>query len=135
MTETQTTTDVVPARADRSRLALAVFMTVAGIMHFVVPSFYERIVPAWAGDAKRAVVWSGWAEILSGVLVGVPRTKRVGAWAALVVLVAVYPANLNMAFEAGRPHDAFSWGAWLRLPLQFPMWRWAYRHTKPSSSP
>jgi uncharacterized membrane protein len=126
-------TQAVTTGAERSRLALAGFMTVAGIMHFVVPRFYERIVPAWAGDAKRAVVWSGWAEILSGVLVGVPRTKRVGAWFALVVLVAVYPANLDMAYRAGRPHDAYSWGAWLRLPLQFPMWRWAYRHTRRST--
>jgi uncharacterized membrane protein len=62
----------------------------------------------------------------------VPRSKRLGAWCALVVLVAVYPANVHMALEAGRPRDPYSVAAWLRLPLQFPMWRWAFRHTRPT---
>jgi uncharacterized membrane protein len=119
--------------SERSRLGLAAFMVVAGIMHFVVPRFYERIVPPWAGSPQRVVFWSGWAEILSGVLVGVPRSKRLGAWCSLVVLVAVYPANVHMALEAGRPRDAISAAAWLRLPLQLPMWRWAFRHTRPAA--
>jgi len=105
-------------------------MAFAGIMHFVVPGFYERIVPGWAGDPRRVVWWSGWAELACGALVAVPRTKRLGAWVTLVVLVAVYPANIKMALDAGTPHDAASWGAWLRLPLQLPMWLWAYRNTR-----
>jgi len=105
-------------------------MIVAGIAHFVVPGFYERIVPGWAGDPKRVVWWSGWAEIACGTLVAVPKTRRLGAWAALTVLIAVYPANIKMALDAGRPHDAESWGAWIRLPFQLPMWWWAYRVAK-----
>ena len=63
-------------------------------------------------------------------LVALPRTKRLGAWASLVLLLLVYPANVQMAVDAGKPHDAYSWGVWLRLPLQFPMFAWAYRNTK-----
>src|SRR5262249_10308468 len=106
---------------DRSRLGLAAFMTVAGIMHFVAPKFYESIVPRWAGDPKRVVQVSGVAEILCGALVALPPTKRLGAWASLVCLILVYPANIQMAVDAGRPRDLFSWGVWLPLPLQFPM--------------
>jgi uncharacterized membrane protein len=120
--------------SDRSRLGLAAFMTVAGITHFAAPKFYQAIVPAWAGDPKRVVAWSGVAELLCGALVAIPRTKRLGAWFTLVVLVAVYPANINMALQAGAPHDGASWAAWLRLPLQVPMWRWAFRHTRTSWS-
>jgi len=113
-----------------SRYGLAAFMVVAGVMHFVVPKFYEAIVPSWAGDPKRVVQWSGVAEILCGALVAVPKTKRVGAWVTLVVLILVYPANIQMAIDAGKPHDAESWAAWIRLPFQFPMFAWALRHTK-----
>jgi uncharacterized membrane protein len=105
-------------------------MVVAGIAHFVVPQYYERIVPRWAGDPARVVYWSGWAEILCGVLIAVPRSRRFGAWLTLVLLVAVYPANIKMAIDAGPPDDPFAVAAWLRLPIQVPLWRWAYRHTR-----
>ncbi len=120
---------------DRSARGLAGLLIVAGIMHFLVPSPYERIVPAWAGDPKRAVRWSGWAELACGSLVAVPGSRRLGAWASLVLLVAVYPANIKMALDAGRPHDAMSWGAWLRLPLQVPLWCLAVRVAKRASRP
>src|SRR5262245_14511608 len=117
------------APSNRSRLGLAAFMTIAGVMHFVVPKFYEAIVPRWAGHPKRVVQVSGVAEILCGALVALPPTRRLGAWASLIVLILVYPANIQMAIDAGKPHDAYSWGVWLRLPLQFPMFAWALRHT------
>lgn len=120
----------VVASDDPSRLRLAAFMVVAGIAHFVVPQYYERIVPRWAGDPARVVYWSGWAEILCGVLIAVPRSRRFGAWLTLVLLVAVYPANIKMAIDAGPPDDPFAVAAWLRLPIQVPLWRWAYRHTR-----
>ena len=116
--------------SDRSRLGLALFMAGAGVTHFVAPGFYARVVPRWIGHEKAVVAWSGVAELLCGALVAVPRTRRLGAWLSLVLLVVVYPANIDMAVRAGRPHDAESWAAWIRLPLQLPMWRWAYRNTR-----
>lgn len=113
----------------RSRIGLVALLVGAGILHLVVPRFYESIVPRWAGDPRRVVVVSGLAEIAIGTMVAVPPTRRLGAWLALITFVAVYPANIQMALDAGRPHDAISWGAWLRLPLQFPLFSWAYRHT------
>lgn len=105
-------------------------MAGAGVMHFVAPGFYTKIVPRWIGHERAVVAWSGVAELLCGLLVAVPRTRRVGAWATVVVLVVVYPANLQMAVDAGRPADAMGWAAWLRLPLQVPAIVWAQRHTR-----
>lgn len=105
-------------------------MVGAGVMHFVAPRFYERIIPHVLGHEKELVFWSGVAEIVCGVLVAVPRTRRLGAWITLVLLIAVYPANIQMAIDAGAPHDAESWGAWIRLPFQLPLWRWAYKVAK-----
>lgn len=113
-----------------SRLRFAAFMTIAGIMHFVVPRFYERLIPRWLGSPRAWVVGSGVAELVCGALVALPPTRRVGAWASLVLLVVVYPGNIKMALDAGPPRDPESLVAWLRLPLQVPMWRWAYRHTR-----
>jgi uncharacterized membrane protein len=104
-------------------------MATAGVSHFIVPQFYERIVPKWFGHERSAVRWSGVGEICCAVLLIPRRTKRVGAWATVGTLLAVYPANIQMAVDAGRPRDAEGWAAWLRLPLQFPMIRWAFRHT------
>ena len=113
---------------DRSRLALAAFIGFAGVAHFLIPQFYERIIPRWIGHERALVRWSGVAEILCAGLIALPRTKRIGCWITLVLLVVVYPANIQMALDAGKPHDPESWGAWLRLPLQVPMWIWAYRN-------
>lgn len=117
-------------RLQRSRVRMAAFLLGAGATHFVFPRFYEAIVPRWAGSPRFHVVWSGLAELLAGTLLAVPRTRRVGAWLALVLLVAVYPANVQMAIDAGRPKDLEGLAAWLRLPLQIPMWRAAWRLTR-----
>jgi uncharacterized membrane protein len=113
-----------------SRLRLAAFMSVAGVMHFVAPRFYERLIPRWLGSPRAWVVGSGVAELVCGALVALPPTRRVGAWASLILLVVVYPGNIKMALDAGAPRDPESIVAWARLPLQLPMWRWAYRHTR-----
>ena len=125
--DTAVDADGGPVPGQRSSRALAGFLVFAGVTHFVVPGFYRQIVPRWIGHEKGVVAWSGVAEILVGTLVALPRTRRLGAWLALVTFAVVYPANVQMAIDAGRPRDAMSWGAWLRLPLQFPMFAWAYR--------
>ena len=119
-----------PEAADRSARRLARFLIGAGVSHFLVPRFYEQIVPRWVGHEEAVVRWSGVVEIAAGALVAVPRTRRLGGWAALLTFIGVYPANIQMVVDAGRPHDAASAGAWVRLPLQLPMFAWAYRHTR-----
>jgi uncharacterized membrane protein len=102
----------------------------AGVTHFVAPRFYERIVPAWAGNPRFHVVWSGVAEILAGSLLALPPTRRLGAWLTVMILVAVYPANIQMVIDAGRPRNAEAVVAWVRLPLQLPMLWAALRQTR-----
>jgi uncharacterized membrane protein len=116
-----------PARA----LSLAAFLLVAGLTHFVVPRSYARIVPRLLTDPAFWVRWSGVAEIGCAVLVALPRTRRLGAWAAVGVFAAVFPANVRMALDGGIPGAAFPLGsaavAWARLPLQVPLVLWAFR--------
>jgi uncharacterized membrane protein len=110
-------------KARRSALALAAFMAVAGVAHFVVPPSYERIVPRLLGDPAFWVRWSGVAELACAGLLVDRRTRRIGGMATVAVLVAVFPANVQMALD-GRVHPVVAWG---RLPLQVPLILWAWR--------
>jgi uncharacterized membrane protein len=116
------------------RWGLALVMLSAGVMHFVVPESYEKVVPRWAGDARRVVLASGVAELVCGALLINRRTARAGGWLTAALLVAVFPANVQMLLDTGTEHqaydmpaDRFRLVALARLPLQVPLIAWAAR--------
>ena len=118
---------------DRSRLIFASGLIGMGVLHFVVPRPFEKIVPTWIPWRRGAVLWSGVAEVASGALLAVPATKRYGGWLAAATIVGVYPANLQMAVDATRNADAGTLATaatWVRLPLQLPMVLRALRFTR-----
>lgn len=94
----------------------------AGATHAIVPSFFDAIVPPWIPGTPRFWTYaSGVAEVAVGTAVAVPRTRYLGAWAAAALFVAVFPANVQMAWDWRRkpwPYRAVAFG---RLPLQVPM--------------
>lgn len=115
----------------RSRWMLAAFFIGSGVNHFVSPRFYRAIVPPrLQHDAKRVVEVSGVAEVVGGVGVLLPWTRRpAGLW-LIAVLAAVFPANLYMARAPERFHRIPRWALYGRLPLQPLMMRWAWRATR-----
>lgn len=124
----------------RARLGLALFMLSAGVMHFLIPGTYEKIVPRWLGDTRRVVLASGAAELVCGALLLNRRTARAGGWFAAALLVAVFPANVQMLLDAGTEHQAsdmpverFRVVALARLPLQIPLIIWAARVARRAS--
>ena len=121
-------------RLCRSGPGLAAFLFGAGLAHFLWPRPYRAIVPAAVGDAALWVRWTGVAEIVCASLLVPRRTRRVGALAAGVVFVVVFPANVKMALDGGIPDEGRLLGspivAWLRLPLQVPLLLWARRVAK-----
>jgi uncharacterized membrane protein len=62
---------------------------------------------------------SGVAELVVGHMLLIPRWRRAGGWAAIVLFVAVYPANLYMAWDWRDRAVSEQVVAWARLPLQF----------------
>jgi uncharacterized membrane protein len=123
-----------------SLLGLAGLIGGSGVLHLAVPRFYRRIVPAPL-DRRRAevVAVSGVAEIACAILLLHPRTRRTAALATAGLLVAVFPANVQMALDGGYPDAPFPAnsrvGAWLRLPLQLPLVLWALSFREARSSP
>jgi len=110
------------------RIALvlaAIFYVFAGSLHFTRPEFYLRIMPPYIPWHVAMVRISGFFEILGGLGLLIPKTRRAAAWGLVALLIAVFPANLYMAtnpVETGAASLApvLRWG---RLPLQlFLMW-------------
>jgi uncharacterized membrane protein len=102
------------------------FFVFAGVMHFVIPRTYESIVPRYLPRGREIVYVSGVAEILGGVGVMHPRTRRVASWWSVATLIAVFPANVDMALNSDRyevPGGAVA--LWLRLPVQIVFVLWA----------
>jgi uncharacterized membrane protein len=113
---------------------LAAFFVVAGIMHFVVPEAHVRIVPPALPVPRLLVVLSGIAEILGGAGLLLSSTRRAAAWGLVVLLVAVFPANIYTAVSHVPFPGIFgkSWVQWLRLPLQIPLILWTLRFARRS---
>jgi uncharacterized membrane protein len=105
----------------------------AGILHFVSPDTYRPIMPPYLPWHDGLIYLSGVFEILLGGMVLFPKTRKWGAWGLVLLLIAVFPANLYMAQTAadavGRP-DYWPLVAWLRLPFQLVLILWAWWHRK-----
>lgn len=93
-----------------------------GVMHFVAPKPFDAIVPAeLPGSPRFYTLASGVAEATTGALLLAPRTRRIGALAAVALYVAVFPANVNMVRVWKDRPLPMRIGAIARLPLQIPM--------------
>ena len=114
------------SRRNNSAVILGLFILGAGVTHFVNPTFFDAIVPPWMPFGERFwTIVSGIAEVLIGIGVLRRSTRKRAALAAFVLFVAVYPANLYMAWDwRDRPFgdQLISLG---RLPFQFLFFAWA----------
>jgi uncharacterized membrane protein len=114
------------------RWILAAFMVAAGANHFVSPDAYAAMVPRELPSPMALVYLSGVAEIAGGLGLLHPRTRVAAAWGLVLLLLAVFPANVNMAVNqlplGGKPVP--SWALWARLPLQAVLIAWAWWMTR-----
>jgi uncharacterized membrane protein len=124
----------MPTRRRAAPLALAGVFTASGIIHFVQPHFFETIVPRVIPERhhRPLVYLSGMAELACAV--GLFSRKPWAWWASAAVLAGVFPANVQMALDAGtgRHPGAMDTApvAWGRLPLQAVM-LWAAAQARP----
>ena len=78
---------------------LAAFFVLAGLNHFIKPDFYLKIMPPYLPWHLLLVYLSGVVEIVLGLLLLLPKFTRAAAWGLIALLVAVFPANIHMAFN------------------------------------
>lgn len=112
-----------------SRAALAALMMTMGTLHFVKPQFFIDIVPDYLPAPELLVQVSGVFELLGGLGLLVPMTRRFSAFGLIALFVAVFPANVYMATHHITPTGTPVLPVfllWARLPLQAVLIWWAY---------
>jgi len=111
---------------------LALAMIAIGVLHFVQPKPFVRIVPKFLPAPLALVYVSGFFEIAGGVGLLVPATRVAAAWGLIALYIAVFPANIymlthNISLNPKKPIPR--WALWARLPFQFLFIAWAYWFT------
>jgi len=107
---------------------LVTLFAASGILHFARPGPFEQIVPRGLPHRRALVQVSGAAELACVAGLVHPSTRRYAGLASAAVLVAVFPANLQMTADIVRRRStAATLVALARLPLQLPMIRVGWR--------
>jgi len=111
-----------------ARWLLVVAMIGVGIAHFTDHAKFVATMPAYLPMHGELVWISGFFEILGGIGLAIPRTRRWAGWGLIALYICVFPANVNMAIN-GIPMgdlDTPNWMLWARLPFQLMFIGWAY---------
>ena len=101
------------------RGALAIMFAFTGGSHFTgMQHDFAAMIPAPLPNDLWVIYLSGVLEIAGGVGLLIPRTRRLAGICLVLLLVALFPANVNAALNhlplGGRPPTTL----WLRTPLQ-----------------
>jgi uncharacterized membrane protein len=115
---------------DVSLYVMALFYIAAGINHFKSRKYYIQIIPPWLPFPKALNYTSGAAEIILGTMLFPLATRNFAAWGIIVLLILVFPANVQMMLNYKRRHNPKLWLTILRLPLQLGLIWWAWLYTK-----
>ena len=110
------------------RAIFAALFVAAGILHFVNTPAYVKIMPPFLPSPILLVQISGIAEVVGGIGLLLPQTRQAAAWGIIALLLAVWPANINMAIRHAPSTPA--WALWARVPLQLPLLWWAWLYTR-----
>jgi uncharacterized membrane protein len=124
---------------DALRAFLALLLASSGVLHFLRPRWFLRIMPPALPRPLLLVHASGACELLGavGLLYPDPGLRALAGWGVVALLVAIFPANVYQAL-AGIPfgrrpaHPAVLWG---RLPLQAVLIWIAWWTTRPGPAP
>ena len=116
-----------------SIVVMGLFYFSVGVNHFTDPYLFLKIVPPYLPYKIELVYISGFLEIVLGVMLLIPKTRVYAGWGLIMLLIAVYPANIYLAFNE-TPQKAIGISAfaasWIRLPIQFIFLGLAYWHSK-----
>ena len=98
----------------------SIFYVIVGIKHFIEPEYFLSIVPPYLPYHLELVYISGLFEILFGLLILFPKYRYYGAIGLILLLIAVFPANIYLAQskEAQEAIGATQEIATWRLPIQ-----------------
>lgn len=117
-----------------STLILASIFIVGGLVHLFRPDIYRPVMPRWLPAHGALILISGVAELLGGAGLLVGRSRWYSCVGLILLLIAVFPANVEM-LRVYRARGVSSWVEallWLRLPLQAVLIWWVWSVAKRS---
>ena len=111
---------------DNARIATGLTFVLTGTTHFLMPGKFMEMMPPFIPAPLLMVYLSGFFEILGGIGLIVPATKRTAAYGLAALLITVFPANVYVAVSNVQLGGFmnYSFYQWLRLPLQIVLIGW-----------
>lgn len=114
-----------------SLVLLCTFYIGAGINHFWHPKGYLDLIPPYFSNHYLLNIISGVFEIIGGILMMIPFTRKISAWLIIALLIAFIPAHIYWIQQKGCVSNYLcvaEWIAWIRLfPFQFILMWWAWK--------
>ena len=114
----------------KTAIIAGIIFIIAGINHFIIPNFYMEIMPPYLPYPLMLIYLSGVAEVICGILLIISKTRKIGAWLTIALLIAIFPANIQMSIDELNNAGVLFYASIVRLPLQFLLIYWVYRFTK-----
>ena len=108
----------------------SIFYVLVGLQHFINPQWFVQIVPPYLPYPLQLVYISGFFEIALGLLLLIPSLRFFASWGIILLLIAVFPANIYVAQTMGEVINTTPLLAWGRLPFQLVFIALAYWHSR-----
>ena len=109
-----------------SAWTIGVLFALAGVNHFIHLQFYRSMMPSYLPWPVALIYLSGVAEIVGGLGVLYRPARRIAGWGLILLLLAVFPANLQAALHGMDGLHVAKWILVLRLPFQLVLITWVY---------
>lgn len=112
----------------------AAFYLLAGINHFIDPSFYLPLIPEYFMFPEAINYLSGGIEILLAVGLLFPASRKVSSYAIIAMLVAFIPSHIYFINQGSCIDGGLcvpEWIGWGRLLVIHPLliwWAWSVRN-------
>ena len=106
--------------------AMAAMYIFAGLMHFIKPRAYLRIMPSYLPNHRAMVFWSGVAEVVLGAGLCFPVTKNIAIYGIILMLTVFFLVHFYMLSGEKATAGMPKWILILRIPMQFGLIYWAY---------
>ena len=107
---------------------MAAIYIIAGVMHFIRPKMYLRIMPRYLPLPKTLVFISGVAEVILGIGLLLPSLKLISLYGIIAMLIAFLPVHWYMLTNKKASMGLPRWALILRIPLQLGLIFWAYSY-------
>ena len=120
---------------DNARAATGLAFVLTGVSHFLMPGKFMEMMPPFLPAPLFLIYLSGVFEILGGIGLLISGTKRLAAIGLILLLLAVFPANIYVALNNVQLGGFMNYAVyqWLRLPMQLVLIYWVWRCGKEKS--